>query len=91
MERVTVRVSRVALARLDGLAADRGTTRSKLVREAVEALVAGEPLPPARAMAEEEILGLLRQRAREGNVSALRTLLAREESADPHRQALAAL
>jgi metal-responsive CopG/Arc/MetJ family transcriptional regulator len=91
MAHLSIRLPATTIAKLDLLAAEHGTTRSQLVRGAIEGLVGGRPLPPSRPMDEEEIVALLVERAREGNVSALRTMLAREQSTDPHRRALEVL
>jgi hypothetical protein len=46
--------------------------------------------PPSETpSSEDELLGLLIEKARMGNVAAIRTLLAREEWKDPRRAALA--
>ena len=47
------------------------------------------PRLPSDAPSEEELLDLLAEKARMGNVAAIRTLLAREQQKDPRAQALA--
>jgi hypothetical protein len=51
--------------------------------------VAGASKPPPEPLGEEELLELLAERARQGNVAAIRTLLVREEQRDPRAQAMA--
>jgi Ribbon-helix-helix protein, copG family len=89
--RVSVRASGRMLERLDELAAERGIDRSRLVRQLLEAGLRDRPPPPSEPLDEDEILALLTEKARSGNVSALRTLLAREQERDPHEAALIAL
>jgi hypothetical protein len=48
-----------------------------------------EPVPPPDVPSEEELLELLAEKARIGNVAAIRALLVREEQKDPRAQALA--
>jgi hypothetical protein len=68
-ERVSVRLSPLLLERLDDLAAARGMTRSACLR----ALVAEGVLPAAEEIPDEaELLRVLSERARSGNVSGAR-------------------
>jgi hypothetical protein len=69
-------------AQLDALAAERGSHRTRLVR-LLEAGVQGVPAPVTETPAEDELLKLLADRARKGNVAAIRPLLLREEQKDP--------
>lgn len=78
------------VGRLDDLAEERGIDRSRLVRQLLEAGLRGRPAPLSESLSEDELLGLLTEKARAGNVSAIRSLLLREEQADPHRRALLA-
>ena len=78
------------VGRLDVLAEERGIDRSRLVRQLLEAGLRGRPAPLSESLSEDELLGLLTEKARAGNVSAIRSLLLREEQADPHRRALLA-
>jgi hypothetical protein len=48
-----------------------------------EAGVQGVPAPVTETPAEDELLKLLADRARKGNVAAIRPLLLREEQKDP--------
>ena len=64
-------------------------TRAVLVRQLLEAGLRDRPAPPSDAPSEEELLDLLAEKARMGNVAAIRTLLVREEQKDPRAQALA--
>lgn len=75
---VTARLSERLLRRLDELAAARGTTRSACLR----AIIGEAALSPEERAAlpdETELLELLAERARAGNVSAIKALLERQE------------
>jgi hypothetical protein len=89
MDRLSVRLSHRTLYRLDGLAAERGVTRTQVVRQLLEVGLRDRPPPPSDVPSEEELVELLSERARLGNVAAIRTLLAREAQKDPRAQALA--
>jgi hypothetical protein len=64
-------------------------TRTRLVRQLLEAGLRNRPVPPSETPSEDELLAILIERARAGNVAAVRTLLVREEQKDPRAQALA--
>jgi hypothetical protein len=89
MERLSVRLTDRMFWQLDALAAERAVTRTRLVRQLLEAGLRDRPAPPSEAPSEEELLELLAEKARMGNVAAIRTLLVREEQKDPRAQALA--
>jgi metal-responsive CopG/Arc/MetJ family transcriptional regulator len=89
MERLSVRLTDTMFMRLDALAQERGVTRTRLVRQLLEAGLRDRPEPPSETPSEEELLALLTEKARMGNVSAIRALLLREEQKDPRKQALA--
>ena len=72
MQRVTVRRTERLLHRLDALAAERGRTRAALAREMLEQGVPGVLAPVSETPTEEELLGLLSEKARQGNVAAPR-------------------
>jgi hypothetical protein len=74
---------------LDALAAERGVTRTRVVRQLLEAGLRDRPAPPSDAPSEDELLELLAEKARMGNVAAIRTLLVREEQKDPRKATLA--
>jgi hypothetical protein len=74
---------------LDALAAERGVTRTRLVRQLLEAGLRDRPPPSSDTPSEEELLELLAEWAWMGNVAAIRTLLVREEQKDPREAALA--
>jgi hypothetical protein len=59
---------------LDSLAEERGVTRTRLVRQLLEAGLRDRPPPPSDTPSEEELLALLAEKARTGNVAAIRTL-----------------
>jgi Ribbon-helix-helix protein, copG family len=89
MERLSVRLTDRTFRQLDALALERGVTRTQLVRQLLEAGLRDRPEPPSETPSEEELLELLAEKARIGNVAAIRTLLVREEQRDPRAQALA--
>jgi hypothetical protein len=89
MVRLSVRLTDRMFLQLDALAQERGVTRTRLVRQLLEAGLRDRPKPPSETPSEEELLALLTEKARMGNVSAIRALLAREEQKDPRKAALA--
>jgi hypothetical protein len=89
MERLSVRLTDAMFWKLDALAEERGVTRTRLVRQLLEAGLRDRPPPPSEMPSEDELLDLLAEKARMGNVAAIRTLLVREEQKDPRAQALA--
>ena len=89
MERLSVRLPDRTFRQLDALALARGVTRTGLVRQLLEAGLRDRPAPPSDMPSEEELLDILAEKARKGNVSAIRALLIREEQRDPRVQALA--
>ncbi len=77
---VSARFSPLLLERLDNLARARGLSRSACLRS----LVAGAALQPAEAVPDEaELLAIISERARAGNVGAARLLLDRQASDPP--------
>ena len=86
---LSVRLTRRLLQRLDALATERGVSRSRVVRGLVEAGLRDRPAPPSDPPSEAELLEILAERARAGNVAAARALLVREEQRDPHARAMA--
>jgi hypothetical protein len=89
MERLSVRLTDRRFWQLDALARERGVDRTRVVRQLLEAGLRDRPAPPSNAPSEDELLELLAEKARMGNVAAIRTLLLREEQKDPRRAALA--
>jgi hypothetical protein len=83
MERLSVRLTDRMFLQLDALAAERGVDRTRVVRQLLEAGLRDRPAPPSNAPSEEELLDLLAEKARMGNVAAIRTLLVREEQKGP--------
>jgi plasmid stability protein len=90
MARLTIRLTDRLEQRLDTLAAERGRSRAAVARELLEAGVQGTPAPEPETPTEDELLALLTERARQGNVAAIRSLLLREEQKDPRHRALLA-
>jgi Ribbon-helix-helix protein, copG family len=89
VERLSVRLTDRMFWQLDALAAERGVDRTRVVRQLLEAGLRDRPAPPSEAPSEEELLDLLAEKARMGNVAAIRALLVREEQKDPRKAALA--
>lgn len=90
MEQLSVRLADRMFHELDAMALERGVTRTRLVRQLLEAgLRDRDSIPAPDRPSEEELLELLAEKARMGNVSAIRALLVREEQKDPRAQALA--
>jgi hypothetical protein len=89
MHKVCVRLSDSLVARLDGLAGERAVNRTRLVRQLLEPGLQDRPAPRADSPTEDELLMLLAEKARQGNVAAIRSLLAREELSDPRSRAIA--
>jgi hypothetical protein len=76
-------------AQLDAAAGERGMTCARFVRQLIAQAVAGTPLTSPGPPSEEELLELLAEKARQGNVAAIRSLLAREQMSDPRSRAIA--
>ncbi|HKH42587.1 MAG TPA: CopG family transcriptional regulator [Solirubrobacterales bacterium] len=91
MAHLSVRLPERTLERFDAVARERGLTRAWLVRQLVEGALSGEPIEATDAPSEAELLELLAEKARQGNVAVIRSLLLREEERDPRAAALAAL
>ena len=90
MARLTVRLPDSTLERLDSLCAERGVVRAVLVRRLITAALEG-PIPEVDTPSQEELLALLSEKARQGNVAAIRSLLAREDELEPRERAMLAL
>ena len=89
MDQLSVRLTDRMFRQLDALALERGVTRTRLVRQLLEAGLRDRPEPPSELPSEDELLSILAEKAKMGNVAAIRTLLVREEQKDPRAQALA--
>jgi len=83
-DRVSVRLSGALLAHLDALAGARRLSRSALLRALVDeaAMVTGEEVP-----SERELLAITAEKARSGNMSAVKLLLDRQSCLDPDEAA----
>jgi hypothetical protein len=88
MSQLSVRLTDQMLGELDALARERGATRTRVVRQLLEAGLRDRPTPCAEPPTEEELVALLSEKARQGNVAAIRSLLAREHVTDPRERAL---
>jgi hypothetical protein len=78
MSRLGFRVTERTLEQIDALAVELGITRTRLLRRWVDRGLRERGAPPADVPGEDELLALLSERARAGNVAAMRTLLARQ-------------
>jgi metal-responsive CopG/Arc/MetJ family transcriptional regulator len=87
MERLSVRLTDRMFQQLDELAEERGITRTRLVRQLLEAGLRDRPAPTAELPSENELLAILIDRARTGNVNAVKMLLAKHEQLDPKERA----
>jgi hypothetical protein len=88
--RLTIRLTDRMSEQLEALAHERGLSRARFVRQLISEAVAGVatavPAPPT----EEELVAILAEKARQGNVAAIRTLRVREEQRDPRERTLLA-
>ena len=89
MPQLSVRLTERMFEQLDALAAERGVNRTRAVRQLLEAGLRDRPAPSTETPTEVELVALLSEKARQGNVSAIRSLLTREHVMDPHERALA--
>ena len=85
--RLTVRLRESMLVAIDDLAAERGVSRTEVVRDLLAAGLRDRPTLEAEPPTEQELLGVLAEASRRGNVSAARSLLARRGYLDPKDQA----
>jgi hypothetical protein len=87
---LTIRLTDRMSEQLEALAHERGLSRARFVRQLISEAVAGVatavPAPPT-----EELVAILAEKARQGNVAAIRTLRVREEQRDPRERTLLAL
>lgn len=88
MKQLSVRLSDVLLGQIDALAEEWNADRTTVVRRLLEDGLRGRPKRLAETPSREELIALLAEKARMGNVSAIRSLLAREED-DPRAAAAA--
>jgi hypothetical protein len=89
MARLTIRLTDLMSAQLDVAAQEQGLSRARFVRQLIAQAVAGQPVESLGPPSEDELLELLAEKARQGNVAAIRSLLAREQSSDPRSRAIA--
>ena len=86
--RVTIRLTDRMSTQLEAVAAERGVSCARFVRELIAQAVAGKRVEGLGPPAEDELLDLLAEKARGGNVAAIRSLLAREYVKDPRTRAV---
>lgn len=86
-DRVSVRLSGALLEHLDALAGARRLSRSALLRALVSeaSMVSSEEVP-----SERELLAITAEKARGGNMAAVKLLLDRESRRDPDEAAIEA-
>jgi hypothetical protein len=89
--RVTVRLSDRMSGQLEAAAAAAGVPAARFVRQLIAHAVVGSPVESPEPPSEEELIDLLAEKARQGNVAAIRSLLARGHATDPRERALAVL
>lgn len=63
MERLSVRLTDRMFRQLDALALERGITRTRLVRQLLEAGLRDRPPPPSETPSEDELLDILAEKA----------------------------
>jgi hypothetical protein len=85
--RITLRIREKTLVALDDLAAERGLTRAEVARDLIAAGLRDRLPLEAEPPTEQELLAVLAEASRRGNVSAARSLLARRGYMDPKDQA----
>ena len=71
MPMLSVRLPEQTIAQLDELAAERRVTRTRVIRQLLDAGLADRSLPSGEPPTEEELVALLSERARAGNVAAI--------------------
>jgi len=87
MPRITLRLREQMLAAIDDLARERSVSRTDVVRDLLSAGLRDRPTPAVEPLDERELLAVLDEAARRGNVSAARSLLARRGYLDPREAA----
>ena len=89
MARVTVRLTDRMAEQLSEAAGERGVSCARFVRHLISGAVAGTTVDTPEEPTREELLALLAEKARQGNVSAIRSLLVREADQNPHDRLMA--
>jgi len=84
--RVTVRLTDRMAEKLSEAAGERGVSCARFVRNLISGAVAGKPVDTPDKPTRDELLELLAEKARQGNVSAIRLLLAREADQNPRER-----
>jgi Arc/MetJ-type ribon-helix-helix transcriptional regulator len=92
MAMLNVRLTQDLVDRLDATVQAEGTNRARFVRRLIEDALAGKrPQRRTDVPDEDELVQLLSEKARHGNVAAIRSLLVRQEQSDPQTRAMAML
>jgi metal-responsive CopG/Arc/MetJ family transcriptional regulator len=87
MQRVSARLPDAVIAKIDQFASDNGVNRSCALKAFVEGELPARREQHAEVADRDELLGLLTERARDGHVTAMKTLLdelRRDASNDEH-------
>jgi hypothetical protein len=88
---LSVRFSPDGYRRLKALAEARHVSLGRCVRQLIDEADVDVPPKPRRELSEAKLLDLLRERAEDGNVTAISRLLEIERTRDPRSAASAAL
>jgi predicted DNA-binding ribbon-helix-helix protein len=88
---LSLRLTSEGHRRLSALAEARGVNLGRCVRQLIDEADVDAPAKPRRELSEADLIDLLRERAADGNVSAITRLLDLERQRDPRADALAAL
>ena len=86
--RVTVRLTDRMSTQLEAVAVERGVSCARLVRELIARAVAGKQVEGLGPPAEDELLDLLAEKARGGNVAAIRSRFAPQYVKDTRTPAI---
>jgi predicted DNA-binding ribbon-helix-helix protein len=89
--KLSVRFAPEGYRRLREIAEARSVSMSRCVRQLVDEAAADTPRRPRRHLTESELLEMLRERAEDGNVTAIRSLFEIERQRDPRKASLDAL
>jgi hypothetical protein len=88
---VSLRLTPDGYRRLQAIAEARHVSPGHALRQLVDEADVDTPAKPRRKLSEAELLDLLGERAEDGNVTAIRSLLEMERHPDPRQAALRAL
>lgn len=89
--KLSVRFGPEGRRRLEAVAAARGVSLSRCVRQLVDEAAPDVPPKPRKHLSEDDLIDLLHERAADGNVTAIRALLEMERQRDPRKASIDAL